>query len=248
MRARADRRSTPRAAPLVDLDAVDARARRGRARRPRARRHRARAAAGRPSAARRIRARWSPRTRPSTRSRRRRSCSAAPPRRSRGRCAASRPAARSTEVAGDDVTPAAAYPDLAGKVAVVTGGSAGHRRRDRELLAANGVQVAISAAARGRSRRSSRSCAAHGAEAIGFTADASSADDMARLRDAGRGRAGPGRHPDPVRRRLPLLHAGRRTSPRRSGAGSSTTTSPSTFLTIKPFLAGDDRAPRAARS
>ncbi|HZO06369.1 MAG TPA: SDR family NAD(P)-dependent oxidoreductase, partial [Solirubrobacterales bacterium] len=39
--------------------------------------------------------------------------------------------------------PAAQFPDLAGKVAVVTGGSAGIGAATCELLAANGAKVAV---------------------------------------------------------------------------------------------------------
>jgi len=74
------------------------------------------------------------------------------------------------------------YPDLAGKVAVVTGGSKGIGAATCRMLAANGVRVAVNA----RSRRDVEALVgelrAAGGEAVGVVADVTSRDDVQRLR------------------------------------------------------------------
>jgi 3-oxoacyl-[acyl-carrier protein] reductase len=71
-----------------------------------------------------------------------------------------------------DGRPVPTYPDLAGKVALVTGGSRGIGAATCRMLAANGVRVAVSA----RSPEGVDALAAElrdtGADAVGITADA----------------------------------------------------------------------------
>jgi len=72
----------------------------------------------------------------------------------------------------EEPRPTPTYPDLAGKVALVTGGSRGIGAATCRVLAANGVRVAVSA----RSQDGVDALAAElreaGAEAVGITADA----------------------------------------------------------------------------
>jgi 3-oxoacyl-[acyl-carrier protein] reductase len=73
-----------------------------------------------------------------------------------------------TEVAQ---VPVPAYPDLAGKVAVVTGGSRGIGAATCRLLASNGVRVAVVARAQPAIDRVVAQITAAGGEAIGQAAD-----------------------------------------------------------------------------
>lgn len=77
--------------------------------------------------------------------------------------------------------PIPTYPDLAGKVALVTGGSRGIGAATCRMLAANGVRVAVSA----RSQEGVDALAAElrdaGAEAVGITADAVVLDQVEQL-------------------------------------------------------------------
>jgi len=70
-----------------------------------------------------------------------------------------------------NVAPAPVFPDLAGKVAVVTGGSKGIGRATCELLAANGCRVAIVARSRPAIDTAVAGIADAGGEALGVTAD-----------------------------------------------------------------------------
>lgn len=74
------------------------------------------------------------------------------------------------------------FPDLAGKVAVVTGGSMGIGRACCLLLAANGCRVAVAARSQERVSAVVDEIRATGGEAIGVTGDASLPDDIAALR------------------------------------------------------------------
>jgi 3-oxoacyl-[acyl-carrier protein] reductase len=75
------------------------------------------------------------------------------------------------------------YPDLDGKVAVVTGGSAGIGAATCRALAENGVRVVV--AARGAERVDALvdELRATGADAVAVTADATRMEDVLRLRD-----------------------------------------------------------------
>lgn len=130
--------------------------------------------------------------------------------------------------------PAASYPDLAGKVAVVTGGSAGIGAATCELLVANGVKVAVV----GRRREPIDALLERlGGEALGITADCRDADAVVRMRDQVEAELGP----------VELL------APFAGGFGAFTPVAEMsveewrtviddnltpTFVTIQPFLAG----------
>jgi 3-oxoacyl-[acyl-carrier protein] reductase len=90
---------------------------------------------------------------------------------------------------GQPVTPT--YPDLAGKVAVVTGGSKGIGRATCELLAANGVKVAVVARDRTAIDGVVDALRRSGAEAIGLSADAVSFSDVERVRERTEADLGP---------------------------------------------------------
>jgi 3-oxoacyl-[acyl-carrier protein] reductase len=135
------------------------------------------------------------------------------------------------------VKPPAIYPDLAGKVAVITGGSAGIGAATARLLAANGVRVAISARRPEPVEAIVEELRASGAEAIGCTGDASSRADSERLRRTVETELGPA---DIV---IPFAGGFRSYTPvqeiteeewRRVIDDNLT----STFLTVQPFLAG----------
>ena len=133
--------------------------------------------------------------------------------------------------------PAAIYPDLEGKVAVIAGGSAGIGAATARLLAANGARVAISARRDGPVEAMVEELRAAGADAVGCTGDASSSEDMERLRGAVEAALGPA---DIV---IPFAGGFRSYTPleditedewRRVVDDNLT----STFLMVKPFLAG----------
>jgi 3-oxoacyl-[acyl-carrier protein] reductase len=83
------------------------------------------------------------------------------------------------------------YPDLAGKVAVITGGSRGIGAATCRVLAANGVAIAVN----GRSVDALDAMVAElesaGARAIGVPGDCRSGVDMARLRERAEAELGP---------------------------------------------------------
>ncbi|MEA2406023.1 MAG: hypothetical protein QOE69_142 [Thermoleophilaceae bacterium] len=88
------------------------------------------------------------------------------------------------EVAGESRSdPAAIYPDLRGKVALVTGGSQGIGAETCRLLAANGVRVAVSARRAPPVDALVEELRAEGAEAVGFPCDASIAPEIGRVVD-----------------------------------------------------------------
>jgi 3-oxoacyl-[acyl-carrier protein] reductase len=129
------------------------------------------------------------------------------------------------------------YPDLDGKVAVVTGGSKGIGAATCRMLAANGVRVAVSARSRDAVHELVDELRAGGAQALGCAADASNLRDMERLRDAVEAELGP------VDILIPFaggftsytpLHEISEEEWRRVIDVNLT----STFLTMKPFLPG----------
>jgi NAD(P)-dependent dehydrogenase (short-subunit alcohol dehydrogenase family) len=83
------------------------------------------------------------------------------------------------------------YPDLAGKVALVTGGSKGIGAATCRLLAANGVRVAVVARGSEAVENLVAELAQGGAEALALTADCTSEDDLARVRAETEERLGP---------------------------------------------------------
>jgi len=82
------------------------------------------------------------------------------------------------------LTTVPAYPDLAGKVAVVTGGSRGIGAATARALAALGVAVAVVGRDRAAIAATVESITAEGGTAIGVAADCTRADDLAALRQA----------------------------------------------------------------
>jgi 3-oxoacyl-[acyl-carrier protein] reductase len=83
------------------------------------------------------------------------------------------------------------YPDLAGKVAVVTGGSKGIGAATCRVLAANRVRVAVAARSRPGIDALVEELRGAGAEAIGFSGDAGDFADMDRLRALTEAELGP---------------------------------------------------------
>jgi 3-oxoacyl-[acyl-carrier protein] reductase len=75
------------------------------------------------------------------------------------------------------------YPDLAGRVAVVTGGSKGIGAASCRALAANGARVVVSARSQQDIDALVKELRAAGAEAAGVSADCTSRADLDRLRD-----------------------------------------------------------------
>jgi 3-oxoacyl-[acyl-carrier protein] reductase len=130
------------------------------------------------------------------------------------------------------------YPDLAGKVAVVTGGSGGIGAATCRLLAANGARVAVNGRDRARIDTVVRAIRATGGEAIGVTGDCTDLTAVEWLRQqveqdlgpaevlaafVGGGRARPGPVADVPEQDW------------RSTVDGSLT---ATFLTLKSFLPG----------
>lgn len=77
--------------------------------------------------------------------------------------------------------PVAIYPDLAGQVALVTGGSKGIGAATCRALAANGVRVAVVARASGPVEELVGELRDAGAEAIGVSADCSAQSELERV-------------------------------------------------------------------
>jgi 3-oxoacyl-[acyl-carrier protein] reductase len=83
------------------------------------------------------------------------------------------------------------YPDLEGKVAVVTGGSRGIGAATCRALADNGVRVAVCARNRAGIDAVVDELRGQGADAIGVSADVSHADRIASLRERAEAELGP---------------------------------------------------------
>jgi 3-oxoacyl-[acyl-carrier protein] reductase len=138
------------------------------------------------------------------------------------------------------------YPDLAGKVAVVTGGSGGIGAATCRLLAANGARVAVNGRDQARIQAVVDAIHAAGGEAIGVTGDCTDLAAIERLRQqveqdlgpaevvaafVGGGRARPGPVADVPEEDW------------RSTVDGSLT---ATFLTLKSFLPGMTQRGRGA--
>jgi 3-oxoacyl-[acyl-carrier protein] reductase len=90
-----------------------------------------------------------------------------------------------TQVDDEAVTrPVPIYPDLAGKVAVVTGGSKGIGAACCRALAANGVRVVVNGRSEAGIAERVQELTDGGAEAIGYSADCTDAAALERLRGA----------------------------------------------------------------
>jgi 3-oxoacyl-[acyl-carrier protein] reductase len=130
------------------------------------------------------------------------------------------------------------YPDLAGKVAVVTGGSAGIGAATCRLLAANGARVAVNGRDPGRIQAVVQAIRDAGGEAVGVDGDCTDPAAVQRLRRVVEGELGP------AEVLAAFVGAGRaRPGPvgdipeddwRSTVDGSLT----ATFLTLKSFLPG----------
>jgi 3-oxoacyl-[acyl-carrier protein] reductase len=77
--------------------------------------------------------------------------------------------------------PVPTYPDLAGKVAVVTGGSKGIGAATCEVLAQNGVNVVVVARDRERIDEVVGRLAQNGTTAVGMSADCTNAQELERI-------------------------------------------------------------------
>ena len=83
------------------------------------------------------------------------------------------------------------FPDLAGKVAVVTGGSKGIGAATCKALAANGARVAVVARDQAGIDRLVKSLASHGATAIGVSMEGADYDSVQRCREKVEAELGP---------------------------------------------------------
>lgn len=90
-----------------------------------------------------------------------------------------------------DAPPVPTYPDLAGKVAVVTGGSKGIGAETCRVLGANGVRVAVGGRDEGSIAAVVDDIADAGGEAIGVSADVTSGADVQALADRVTSELGP---------------------------------------------------------
>lgn len=88
-------------------------------------------------------------------------------------------------------SPVPTFPDLAGKTAVVTGGSKGIGAATCRVLAANGVKVAVVARGQEAIDELVRELKEGGAEAVGATADCTSLADLERVRNLVEAEFGP---------------------------------------------------------
>jgi 3-oxoacyl-[acyl-carrier protein] reductase len=88
-------------------------------------------------------------------------------------------------------TPVPTYPDLADKVALVTGGSKGIGAATCSVLAANGVRVAVVARGQERIDEVVGRLRRDGGEAIGIGADCLNAKDIERAREQAESELGP---------------------------------------------------------
>jgi 3-oxoacyl-[acyl-carrier protein] reductase len=79
--------------------------------------------------------------------------------------------------------PIPTYPDLAGKVALVTGGSKGIGAETARMLAANGVRVAVNARSQPGVDALVEELTAAGAEAIGISADCRDTGEIEDMRE-----------------------------------------------------------------
>jgi 3-oxoacyl-[acyl-carrier protein] reductase len=138
------------------------------------------------------------------------------------------------------------YPDLAGKVAVVTGGSGGIGAATCRLLAANGAKVAVNGRDRTRIQAVVDTIREGGGEAVGVDGDCTDPAAVRRLRQAVEQELGPAEV-------LAAFVGGGRARPGpvadipeedwQSTLDSSLT---ATFLTLKSFLPGMIRRGRGA--
>ena len=87
--------------------------------------------------------------------------------------------------------PIPTYPDLAGRVALVTGGSKGIGAATARVLAANGVKVAVNARSQPSIDAVVEELRDAGAEAIGISADVGELDAVERVRDRVESKLGP---------------------------------------------------------
>jgi 3-oxoacyl-[acyl-carrier protein] reductase len=89
------------------------------------------------------------------------------------------------------VTPAPTFPDLAGKVAVVTGGSKGIGAATARMLVANGARVAVNARDQAGIDATVERLRSMGGEAVGVSADCSDGAGVERLRERVEAELGP---------------------------------------------------------
>jgi 3-oxoacyl-[acyl-carrier protein] reductase len=89
------------------------------------------------------------------------------------------------------VEPTATYADLAGKVAVVTGGSKGIGAATSRLLAANGVRACVNARSKEGVEAVVEEIRTAGGEAMGVAADCTRWDEIERLRTSVEAKLGP---------------------------------------------------------
>lgn len=129
------------------------------------------------------------------------------------------------------------FPDLQGRIAVVTGGSKGIGAATCRALAANGVDVAVVARGRDAAVELADELRATGVSAVGVSADCTRADDLARVARVVGAELGP---PDVLvafaggfERRTPILEISE--AEWRQVLDENLT---STFLTVSAFLPG----------